>query len=347
MLTQLQISGFRGFRDLEVDGLSQVNLFVGTNNAGKTSILEAAELLAMGTASGLVRGPRRRGEATVVSQEGASSGHRALELSHLFYGHSLKLGAAFKISSTSELWVHCEITDSPQQLFAPPEGFTPVLSYKSSTQENGLLINPFWDSFQPPRPLSVSSSTDSGPVLFLGTEAVSASRLGQLWDSIVLTPEEAGVVTAIQIVEPDIERIAFLGEGRINRSIFLKPAGTEQRIPLGSMGDGLRRLLVLALHLVSAKGGYLLVDEIDTGLHHTVMVDLWTLVIETARRLGVQVLATTHSLDCVRALAWVQEKNQELASEVTLHRIERGLPSTIRYTMDELAAAAEHHLEVR
>ncbi len=155
------------------------------------------------------------------------------------------------------------------------------------------------------------------------------------------------MVTAIQIVEPDIERIAFVGEGRIARSIFLKPAGTEQRIPLGSMGDGLRRLLVLALHLVSAKGGYLLVDEIDTGLHHTVMVDLWKLVIETARRLGVQVLATTHSLDCVRTLAWVQEKNQDLASEVTLHRVERGLPSTVRYTMDELAVAAEHHLEVR
>jgi hypothetical protein len=77
------------------------------------------------------------------------------------------------------------------------------------------------------------------------------------------------------------------------------------------------------------------------------MVDMWKLVIQTARRLGVQVLATTHSLDCVRALAWVQKKTPEIASEVTLHRIERGLPSTIRYTMDELAIAAEHHLEVR
>ncbi|HEV7515426.1 MAG TPA: chromosome segregation protein SMC, partial [Thermoanaerobaculia bacterium] len=61
----------------------------------------------------------------------------------------------------------------------------------------------------------------------------------------------------------------------------------------------------------------------------------------------VQVLATTHSLDCVRALAWVQEENPQIASEVTLHRIERGLPSTIRYTMNELAIAAAHHLEVR
>jgi hypothetical protein len=77
------------------------------------------------------------------------------------------------------------------------------------------------------------------------------------------------------------------------------------------------------------------------------MVDMWKLVIETAKRLGVQVLATTHSLDCVRALAWVQEKNAGIANEVMLHRVERGLPSTVRYTLDELAIAAEHHLEVR
>ena len=70
-------------------------------------------------------------------------------------------------------------------------------------------------------------------------------------------------------------------------------------------------------------------------------------MIETARRLDVQVLATTHSLDCVRALAWVQEKNPKIAREVTLHRVERGLTQTVRYSMEELAIAAEHHLEVR
>jgi hypothetical protein len=253
--------------------------------------------------------------------------------------------------------VHCEVADSPQQvsLFSSLDeglGFTPALLFKSSTEEEGRLISPFGGRLQravpPERTLFTAPSADTPrPVQFLGTEAVSALRLGQFWDSVVLTPEEEGVVTAIRIVEPDIERIAFVGEGRSSRSIFLKPRGTDQRLPVGSAGDGLKRLLALALHLFSAKGGYLLVDEIDTGLHHSVMVDMWKLVIETARRLGVQVLATTHSLDCVRALAWVQEKNPQIASEVTLHRVERGLPSTVRYTMDELAIAAEHHLEVR
>jgi predicted ATPase len=350
VLTHLKISGFRGFREFQVDGLSRVNLFVGTNNAGKTSILEAAELVAMGTAGGLLRGPGRRRESMWVNLEGSAHDRRLLDLSHLFHGHVLEIGASFEIFSGTNSWVRCEVTEAGRQqsLFSPIEEPVLALLFSSSAEEKVRQINPFLPETaqrftSPSLPLLESSR----PVHFLGTDVVLASQLGQLWDEVVLTPEERGVVAAIQIVEPSIERIAFLGEGSHARSIVLKPTGTEQRLPLGSAGDGLKHLLALALNLVSAKGGYLLVDEIDTGLHHTVMVDMWRLVIETARRLGVQVLATTHSLDCVRALAWVHEKNPEIASEVTLHRIERGLPSTVRYTMEELAIAAEHHLEVR
>jgi predicted ATPase len=185
-------------------------------------------------------------------------------------------------------------------------------------------------------------------VNFLGSEAVERDRLGELWDEVVLEPEEEGVTEALRIIDPRIERIAFIGDSpRASRNIFLKLADSEQRLPLGSMGDGLKRLLSLALHLFSARGGFLLVDEIDTGLHHTVMVNMWKLVIQTARRLDVQVLATSHSLDCVRALAWVREQNPDLASDVTLHRVEKGATTTVAFTSDELLVAAQNHLELR
>jgi len=351
VLTHLKISGFRGFRELQVDGLTRVNLFVGTNNVGKTSVLEAAEIAALGKPAGLLRGPRRRGESIWIEnprREGSALEQRVLDLCHLFCGHALKRGHFFEISGGSEHWLRCEVSETGPEDSQQRSGVdepVPVLLVSSSASEGVRQISPIlrerWRTVESFLPGSLN------PVHFLGAQPIPISQLSQLWDAVVLTPEEEGVIASIQIVEPTIERIAFLGEGTNARSIFLKPVGTEQRLPLGSMGDGLKRLLALALHLVSAKGGYLLVDEIDTGFHHTVMVDMWKLVIETARRLGLQVLATTHSLDCVRALAWVQEKNPEIASEVTLHRIERGLTQTVRYSMEELAIAAEHHLEVR
>jgi AAA15 family ATPase/GTPase len=117
-----------------------------------------------------------------------------------------------------------------------------------------------------------------------------------------------------------------------------------QRIPIGSMGDGIWRLLGVALALVSAREGVLLVDEIDTGLHYSVLVDMWRLVFETARSLEVQVFATTHSRDCYEALAAVTEANR---TEISIQRIERGKVEAIGFTEVEIRQAAERGLEVR
>ena len=129
--------------------------------------------------------------------------------------------------------------------------------------------------------------------------------------------------------------------------MFVKLQRSDRRFPLGSMGDGIKRLLVLAMTLVKSAGGYLLVDEIDTGLHYSVMVKMWKLVVETARRLDIQVFATSHSLDCIQALAGLYEDEPDVRDELSLHRIEKGAETSIRYSADEILAAARRQVEVR
>jgi hypothetical protein len=113
------------------------------------------------------------------------------------------------------------------------------------------------------------------------------------------------------------------------------------------MGDGIKRLLSLSLNVIRSANGALAVDEIDTGLHHTVMVKMWRLVVETACRLDVQVFATSHSLDCLRALAWLCEEDLSIAQHVSAHRVERNSPATTRYSAEELAIAARQRMEIR
>ena len=45
MLEQLKIENFRCFKYFELNHLGRVNLLVGENNSGKTSILEAIKML--------------------------------------------------------------------------------------------------------------------------------------------------------------------------------------------------------------------------------------------------------------------------------------------------------------
>jgi hypothetical protein len=158
--------------------------------------------------------------------------------------------------------------------------------------------------------------------VFITTEGQTRESIISMFESVVLTPDEAAVLQALHTIEPGIERIASIGtQGRVSArdargGIAMMVAG--QRIPMVRWATGIWRLLGIALALVRARGGVLLVDEIDTGLHYSVLVDMWKLVFETARSLDVQVFATTHSRDCYEALAAVAEPGR---TEISLQRI--------------------------
>ena len=100
--------------------------------------------------------------------------------------------------------------------------------------------------------------------------------------------------------------------------------------------------------MADSENAYLLVDEIDTGLHYRTITDLWRLVFDTAERLNVQVFATTHSWDGVRSFseALDLEEDKEIAA---LFRLERRGPQIVpvKYTAEELTFITEQDIEVR
>ena len=113
------------------------------------------------------------------------------------------------------------------------------------------------------------------------------------------------------------------------------------------MGDGIWRMLGLALAVVQSANGVLLVDEIDTGLHHTVMEAMWSFLHECSKQYNVQILATTHSWDCYHSLAVICRDGVSDGSDVTISRIERGREEAVGYTEQEIVAAADRDIEVR
>ena len=102
--------------------------------------------------------------------------------------------------------------------------------------------------------------------------------------------------------------------------------------------------------LVNAKGGILLIDEIESGLHYSVQPDMWRLVFETAAKLNVQVFVTTHSLDCLRAFeSAASERGEEESMLISLrrHRQEPEKIVAVLAGKDELDTIVHSHIEVR
>lgn len=190
------------------------------------------------------------------------------------------------------------------------------------------------------------------PVMFITTESIVGAELVAMWNKIALTPHESLVLRALQFLEPKIERIAAQSSpdpyySTQSRSGFiLKLSGVDQPVPIGSMGDGMWRMLAMAIAITQCRGGVLLVDEIDTGLHYTVLTEMWRLIFNAAREFDVQVFATTHSSDCIRSLA---ELTLEATSsnDLSVQRIEADKSRAVRYDPEELSIASQREIEVR
>jgi AAA15 family ATPase/GTPase len=129
--------------------------------------------------------------------------------------------------------------------------------------------------------------------------------------------------------------------------VLVSQKGSKRRVPLGSMGEGMRRILALAISLSQSRRGFLLVDEIDTGLHWSVMAKMWALVMRTARDLNVQVFATTHSLDCLRGLKDAVDDQADLRKHVRVHKVDVALREAITFSADDLSIAIDQEIEVR
>ncbi len=113
------------------------------------------------------------------------------------------------------------------------------------------------------------------------------------------------------------------------------------------MGEGIWHILSLALALVHSRDGILLIDNIDTDLHYTVMEDMWKFLDSASKTYNVQVFATTHSRDCYESLASIAHGSVSDNSEVTIQRIERGRERAVAYSEQTIVAAAERDIEVR
>lgn len=169
----------------------------------------------------------------------------------------------------------------------------------------------------------------------------------RLWKNIELTDKEDLVAEVLRIIEPEIVRVSI--DTREN-SAKVRLKNSSKPVPLKNFGEGMNRLLAIALGLVSAEDDMLLIDEIDLGLHHSVQPLMWEIVFQTAKRLNVQVFATTHSSDCVRSFADMANK-PEFTGMGNYLRLQKSAEDdgvvVVDYDMEELETALELNLETR
>ncbi len=389
ILNSLEIQRFRCFRELRIGHLGRVNLIVGKNNVGKSTILEALRLFAKpGSLAELEEILATRNEVLAVELDEWSRSHIPfLPVHSLFFDHKTSPGEGSAITigpiGSQDKILRIVLDLKYVSLLPAIHGIGPektvtrdvipgshsslqYLSFRLGAATRTILANMTTSEGPPSVPddgNTPSADVDNLmpmrdiPFQSIGPDGLSGDVVIRLWDEVSLSSLEKDVISALRIISPEIERVATKGPGgRIkgisrvqeaaSRVPFAKIEHFEEPIPLRVLGDGVNRLFGIALALVRAKDGLLLVDEIENGIHYSVQPDLWRLVFETATRLNIQVFATTHSYDCIKAF---EEAARESDEEGILVRLARKGDRTLVGEFDEreLEIAVEGEIEVR
>ena len=320
MYSSIRINGYRGLDSFRMERLGRVNLLVGTNNSGKTSILECIELLqSAGNPHVLSAIAGRRGEWGYPTEEETRASltrQNFLDVKHLFSNRELPgeivveadcIPGTHSAHWNDKVVVHTrEIGESDLETedVEEDEQFAFHMRWSRAEDDYKAFIN--HDGFLVvPRRLLRARNGSSQAVQFITTRGMTATDVVRTYSKFVLGPKDEAITQALRIVEPAVERIApALDERSLYREA---PGGVKVKL-------------------------------------HEVMENMWRMISERAAALSVQVFATTHSRDCYESLRAAVESD---VGDVTIQRVDRSRGKAVSITNQAVVAAAERNVEVR
>lgn len=371
-ISTLTVERFRALKHLKIDGLGRVNLITGRNNTGKSSVLEALRILASDGSPAVMHNILRYREEDVGETDESArplDAEGVFLLSTLFNGFpqfSAKLeaiviatnGGGRPMRLVMEAgWLTEERDQDGTRKLVPKQGdlfgegeAIPALVIEAAGSRRMFPLDYMRRYAYRGRPVRPDAMDEPGlPCVFVSPYGGERTvTLGILWDKIALSDREKDVVEALRIIDPEISAVSMVGgEGpRRERTAIVRAGNLPRPVPLRSFGDGLNRLFGIVLSLVNAKGGLLLIDEFENGMHHSVQLDAWRAVFALSRRLGIQVFATSHSWDSIEAFQKAATESQEDGALVKLSRKDEDIVATV-LAENELAVATRNRIEVR
>ena len=334
-LPSLVIRNFRGIDELTIPRLGRVTLLAGKNGVGKTTVLDAVRIYAAREKHvNLIE--LLHGKDEVFKDEDATGNEVTVaDWRGLFSGHQLGQEQTISIGP-AEMPGHVQIRFAPLTYEDRVEFAGDELGWYNErwgieiTEGRRRVMRPY-DVAIPERLTRranrVWSFTQEIACIKLGPDVPSNATITGYLNDVVLTTKESQAIEALNIVTSlPVERVSMVYSGTLNgsrseRHVIVKQKGVDTPIPLRSLGDGAVRAFAVALALAKSANGFLLIDEAENGIHHSIQAKFWNMVLQTAERNNVQVIATTHSWDCV--VGFTKAANALEGVEGILYRIQR------------------------
>lgn len=364
-IDEFTIQRFRGLRDLKLEELGQVNLLVGGNNTGKTSVLEALSIFC---------DPLNfRTWFNAVTMREITSGPYRLSLRNqllwLFPQNRSEISA-----ENSDIALYATGNSPREKVSARYETFSEINPENSSYvledrmgnavgipgESEGIRVY-VTTAMRRDKPLLREQKVEDVIALFeiregkdnpiekyvsyaLPQQFISAPshRLNDLplliWSQAVTANMKKETIALMQLFDADIEDVNIVTPTPRQTFVSVK----HKRLghgPLSTFGDGLRHAFTLASAIPGARNGLLLVDELEEAIHVDVLGKVFSWLIQACIRNNVQIFATTHSLEAIdyiidacseEPIDLVAYRLEQYQNQIIVNRLDKGLLTRLR-----------------
>ena len=309
-IRELTIDQFKGLKNISLRKLGDINVILGDNNVGKTSILElllcAHEPASLGNIRSAFRG---NGVLSTTSFDGM--------LGLFPVDNDLKIRYRFTTQKGENDIVICGKIDSNQVEVSEIyrlNGYGKI-DENSNIDANRLVdakclridisingqIMAHYDIFDFLRRTQDDSvSIEFYPSLYV-PPASTVQEFVNL-SAVLERPEmQEKLIAILKAYDDSISSIQAI-KSRYNVEYKVVSNKHKIAVPISYYGDGMKKAIELFSAAVFISGGILLIDEFETSIHTSAMTDTYRRLIEIAKDLDVQLFMTTHSKEALEKL---------------------------------------------
>lgn len=351
----LEIKNFRGIDHLKIDDFSRVNVFLGQNGSGKSSVLEAILLLAGMSNPDLplsLNKARTRVFRIAYLQETRYQFYN-LDLNNTPEFSSLQFDGISRhlqvrlfheetaddgVQSIDEPFVLSETVRMPNTI---EMRFDVTNSQGTKHYHSSLSVN---RADVPSHHEPDKEYVEKNSAVLFSSDLLSSNLSNDL-SELFKRKQKDLLLNYLQLFDARINAIDIL-----NNDVYIGYSDVREMLPVSMSGDGLRRYLNIVAGSANPLNTAILIDEIDNGLHYSVYKKLWEAIFALATTTNKQVFVTTHSKETLSRLSQMLEENPDYQQELRLYTLEKtklkGLQA-YKYTYEGLSGACENDIEIR
>lgn len=371
-IDNLQVKTYRGIKHLNIDDLGDVNIFVGDNNAGKTSVLEAIKLLCIPNEFNLLQVARQRERYRVSSRLGLSILDSILFL--------FDVNSDFKANNTYALNINGSIHNEPVSIEICGELLKKIMDYNefskyaqlikakisNSLDEGDDVISTFVGNIHCTSTLNSNNNhtktnithfeindyskilRDSDTNKFLNVTTVQTIDhiTDNAFSKLIKNKEiKKQAVELLKEFDSSITDLRYINDE--NRFVPVIESDNDEYIPLSLYGDGMKKALTMLNAMVNTENGVVLIDEFETALHTSAMKKVFKFMLDIAKLLNIQLFLTTHSIEAVDKLLESSEQYIEKIRVIRLKKKKGTTYAKISHGNDALYDRKEYDMELR